>query len=212
MPENSEQTPAQTEGTEQTPAQSAETTNAEEETVTLKKSELTSKISHEVGKALRKSSKDIEALQNKVKEYEEKGLSDADKVLKDLEDTKKAKADLEAQIVARDLKEKKRAALEKANLGLPDGVGLSDVLDMMPGGEDDIEEQIKKFQKLWPAKKSLGTGTQNGTQNIKDKPVTEQVSDLVAKMRDPKVPSREKQKISEQIISLSNSQLLAQTK
>jgi hypothetical protein len=207
MADNSEQTPAQKEETEQTSAQT-EKTEQEEETITLKKSELTSKISHEVGKALKKSSKELEALQAEIKSYKDKGLSDADKVLKDLEDTKKAKADLEAQIEARDLRETKRSALEKANLGLPDGVGLSDVLDMMPGGEDDIEEQIKKFQKLWPAKKSLGTGTQNGSQSGKEPTIEEQIAALNAKQFDSKTTPKEKIKIGEQLVSLQNRKML----
>jgi hypothetical protein len=114
----------------------------------------------------RKKYADYADLKTKAAEFEKlqaEKLSETEKAAKKLIDLEKRIAEKEAQIAARDLRDKKRSALEAAKLGLPDGTAISDILDMFPGAEDDIPAQIEKFQKLFPARQGLGSSTTLGS-------------------------------------------------
>ncbi len=127
----------------------------------------------------RKKYADYKDLQTKAAEYEKlqaEKLTEAEKQAKRLSELEKTIADKEAAIAARDLKDKKRTALEAAGLRLPEGTTLSDLLDMMPGSnEDEIAAAVSKFQKMFPASKGLGTGTQTGGQT-KPTDIDEQIA------------------------------------
>jgi hypothetical protein len=148
--------------------------------------------------------KDLKASAEKLKMLEADKLSAEERAEKKLAGLQKAIEEKEAALAARDLRDKKRMALEGANLDLPEGWTLSEVLDLMPGDEDAIPDQIKVWQKRFPVKKSLGTGTQTSSQGITNLTLDEQIADLTIRMQDSKLSSKEKQALAKQSISLSN--------
>lgn len=147
-----------TEGTGQTPAPIEET---KEETYS--KAQLTDLITKEIGKVTAKHSKKLEALQAELEAERRKALPDPEKVKAELADKEKLILDATNKLLAYESKEKKRAALEGAKLSLPDDITTNDLLDMMPGNEDEaIAGYVAKFKKMFPASKGLGTSTTTG--------------------------------------------------
>jgi hypothetical protein len=147
--------------------------------------------------------KDLKTAAEKLKKLEAEKLSDTEKAAKRLSEIEKVLSEKEAALSARDLRDKKRSALEGANLGLTEGWVLSDILDLMPGDEDSIPQEIEKWKKRFPAKKSLGTGTQTGGQSLKDPTLAEQISTINLALKDPKVSSKERRDLAKQLISLN---------
>lgn len=147
--------------------------------------------------------KDLKAASEKLKTLEAEKLTDQEKATKRLADLQKSIEEKEAALTARDLRDKKRLALESANLGLTEGWTLSDILDLMPGDEDSIPQELEKWKKRFPAKRSLGTGTQTGGQSLKDPTLAEQISTINLALKDPKTSSREKRDLAKQLISLN---------
>jgi hypothetical protein len=156
--------------------------------------------------------KDLKAASEKLKILEATKLTEEEKAKAKLADLQKAIAEKDAILQARELKDKKRSVLEAANLGLTEGWTLSDILDLMPGDEESIPLELEKWKKRFPAKKSLGTGTQTGEQSLKDLTLVEQIAGLSTKMKDPKLSKAERRDIADKLASLQTKKMLEDSK
>lgn len=156
--------------------------------------------------------KDLKAASEKLKAFEAEKLTDQEKAKQKLVDLEKAISEKENLLKARDLKDKKRSALEAANLGLTEGWTLSDILDLMPGDEESISQEIEKWKKRFPSKKSLGTGTQNGNQSNGALSLDDQIAGLTQQLKDPKLTKREKQQLAQRSAQLQTKRMLERAK
>lgn len=154
---------------------------------------------------------DLKRAKAKLDELELAKLSEDEKAKKRLADLNKRIADKEKEfaekereLVLANLKDKKRSALDAAKLNLPKDVTISELLDMMPGESDeDIENAVSRFKKMFPEPKSLATGTQSGgTQQAATPDVQEQIATLTARAMDPKTSQAERSAINNKILSL----------
>ena len=146
---------------------------------------------------------DLKAKAAKLDALEAAKKTDEEKALARLKELEATIAEKEAAIKKADLREKKRSALDAAKLTLPKDVSLSDLLDMMPGGEDDIETYVSKFSKMFPApvppepSKSVGTPTKSGDP-VQSKSLRDELNEITAKLADPKTPRRERDALIDQ--------------
>ncbi len=147
---------------------------------------------------------DLAAKAAKLEEIERNKLSDEEKKkadLKALQDQIDAK---QAELTKTLLREKKRSALDAAKLALQKDVTLNDLLDMMPGGEDDIEASILRFKKIFPEpepSKAIGGGSQTPPA-AKPPDLKEQIATLEAQARDPKTDPQTRDQLNTQILGL----------
>jgi len=154
-----ETTPAKE--TSQTPANEEETTEQKEETFT--KAQLTEMLQKEIGKITAKNAKKLEAIQAELEAERRKALPDPEKIKAELADKDSKIKAYEDRLAAIEFTQKKRDALDAAKLTLPDDITTNDLLDMMPGNDDDaIAGYILRFKKMFPAQKALGTSTVTG--------------------------------------------------
>lgn len=140
---------------------------------------------------------DLKAKAAKLDEIEAAKKTDEEKALAKLKELQDKIAEKEAAILKAELREKKRSALDQAGLTLPKDVSISDLLDMMPGGEDDIESYINKFKRMFPASttepkpQGLGTQTKNG-EPAQKKSLVDELAEVTAKLTDPKTARNER--------------------
>jgi hypothetical protein len=208
-------TPTQTSGPIEKEAPKEDTANIKQEPgKTFTQAELDVIVKDRLDRQNKKYAdyKDLQVAAEKLKNLEATKLTDEERAKAKLADLEKAIKEKDAILLARELKDKKRSALETANLGLTEGWTLSDILDLMPGDEESIHQEIEKWKKRFPAKKSLGTGTQTGGQDLKNLTLDEQIAGLSAAMRDPKLSRREKQELAKKSASLQTKRLLEANK
>lgn len=141
---------------------------------------------------------DLKAKAAKLDEIEAAKKTDEEKALAKLKELEDKIAEKEAAILKAELREKKRSALDSAGLNLPSDVSISELLDMMPGGEDDIEDYIAKFKRMFPASApeptkptGLGTSTKTG-EPAQKKSLADELRDVTAKLTDPKTTRNER--------------------
>ena len=147
-------------GSESQTATQSQTETQEEK---YSKDELTAKVKKEMDKLTAKHSKQMEALQAELDAERKKNLPDPEKIKLEIEERDKKLAESTAKIAALEASILKQKALSDANLALPEGVTLTELLDMMPGNsEEEITGYIERFKKMFPASKGLGTSTSQG--------------------------------------------------
>lgn len=195
----------------QTPGQKVEDlvnadTVKQEQVKTFTQAELDAIVQDRLDREKKKYSdyKELKASAERLKTLESEKLTEQEKATKKLADLEKKITEKEEALNARDLRDKKRTALEAANLGLTDAWTFSDILDLMPGDEESIPQEIEKWKKRFPAKKGLGTGTQMGQESVGAATIQEQIQTINSKMLDPKLTRREKDVLAKQVINLSN--------
>ena len=183
-------TPGQDEGTE-----------PKEETYT--KAQFTELIQKEIAKVTAKNSKKLEALQAELEAERRKSLPDPEKIKLEIEERDKKLAESTAKIAALEASILKQKALSDANLALPEGVTLTELLDMMPGNsEEEISGYIERFKKMFPASRGLGTSTTLGASTGKSTPIVDQIRRLEMDMLKLETPLLEKEKMAKEVIRL----------
>jgi len=152
---------------------------------------------------------DLEAKAKRLDEIENAKKSDEEKALAKLRALEDTIAEKEKAIQKAELKEKKRSAIEAAKLALPKDVTISDLLDMMPGEEDDIETAILRFKKMFPESKSQGTGTQiTDTPGTGKKTVDDEMAEIRLKLKDAALSMNDKEVLAKKLLSLGNQKML----
>lgn len=152
---------------------------------------------------------DLEAKAKRLDEIENAKKSDEEKALAKLKALEDTIAEKEKAIQKAELKEKKRSAIEAAKLTLPKDVTISDLLDMMPGEEDDIETAILRFKKMFPESKSQGMGTQvpevpgSGKKTLDD-----EMAEIRLKLKDAALSMPDKEILAKKLLSLGNQKML----
>ncbi len=128
-----------------------------------------------LAKDLGMSIKEAKAFLKAKKDAEEKEKSDLQKALEQLAEKEKAIKD-------RDLRDFKRSQVDSLiadkKIRLPDGVTISDVLDMVNGpDEDGIKASAEKLIKFFPFNASMGTGTNPANAGKKDPSIDEKIAE-----------------------------------
>jgi hypothetical protein len=154
MPEETTQ-----EGTGQT-AGSDGADQTKEETYT--KAQLTELMQKEIGKVTAKHSKKLSEIQAELDTERKKSLPDPEKIKLTLEEKDGKIKELSEKLSSIEVRQKKHDALEAAKLNLPENVTLTDLLELMPGSEEDIPAHLERFKKMFPARSGLGTATTTG--------------------------------------------------
>jgi hypothetical protein len=149
----------QNDGTSQT-AGSKDADQTKEEKYS--KDQLTEQIKAEVGKVVKKHSKEMDALRLELETERKKSLPDPEKVKLEMGNLAKERDEFKSKFEGLNLKIVKREALEAAKLALPKDVTLTDLLELMPGSEEDIPAHLARFKKIFPAREGLGTSTTIG--------------------------------------------------
>jgi hypothetical protein len=184
-------------GTSQTPANNEE---IKEETYT--KAQHTEAILRETAKVKAAEVKKREKLEAELAEMKKATLPDPEKVKLEIAERDKKISEAEAKLASYEAREKKRAALDAAKLTLPADITIQDLLDMMPGNDDDaIAGYVQKFKKMFPESRGLGTqttqGTTQGTVSLSD-----QIRAMETKMLLLETPMLEKEKLAREVIKL----------
>lgn len=152
---------------------------------------------------------DLEAKAKRLDEIENAKKSDEEKALAKLKALEDTIAEKEKAIQKAELKEKKRSAIEAAKLTLPKDVTISDLLDMMPGEEDDIETAILRFKKMFPESKSQGTGTQVAeSPGSGKKTLDDEMAEIRLKLKDAALSMPDKEILAKKLLSLGNQKML----
>lgn len=162
-----------------------QTTTAKPETKTLTQAEIDAIVEdrlnrdrtvreEKLAKELGMSLKDAKALIKARKDAEDKEKSDLVKALEKATEYEKALKD-------RDLRDLKRAKVEgmiaEKKIKLPDGVSISDVLDMVSGqDEDGITKSAEKLTKFFPFNASMGSGSNPANVGQKDSTIDEKIA------------------------------------
>jgi hypothetical protein len=137
--------------------------------------------------------KDLKAAAEKLKAFEADKLTAEEKAAKKLADLEKKIAEKEEALNARDLRDLKRSKVDTLiadkKIKLPEGVTLSEVVDMVTGSdEDSITESVGKLSKFFPYDKSMGTGSNPANTGAKEKTIDEQIKDAeAAALKDPRL-------------------------
>ena len=198
MDTTTEQPQAQDKGISQTPADKEE---IKEETYT--KSQHTEAMLRETAKVKAAEAKKREKLEAELEALKRKDLPDPEKVKLELSEKDKKISEAEAKLASLEAREKKRNALDAAKLTLPADITLQDLLDMMPGNDDEaIEGYVQKFKKMFPASKGLGTSTTTGDKTTAPS-IDDEISALHARLNDPKTGTRERVTIGQQLNTLA---------
>ena len=182
MPEENNQaatSTATTDGKEQ-----QQTTTAKPETKTLTQAEIDAIVEdrlkrdresreEKLAKELGMSLKDAKALIAAKKAAAEKEKTDLEKALEKATEFEKALKD-------RDLRDLKRAKVEgmiaEKKIKLPDGVSITDVLEMVSGqDEDGVVKSVEKLPKFFPFNASMGSGTNPANGSGKAPTIDEQI-------------------------------------
>ncbi|MCK9570681.1 DUF4355 domain-containing protein [Candidatus Pacearchaeota archaeon] len=126
-----------------------------------------------LGKELGMSLKDAKVLIAARKAAEEKEKTE-------LEKAHEKAAEFEKALKDRDLRDLKRAKVEamiaEKKIKLPDGVSISDVLEMVSGqDEDGIIKSVEKLPKFFPFNATLGSGTNPANGGGKAPTIDEQI-------------------------------------
>ena len=127
-----------------------------------------------LAKELGMSIKDAKALIAARKAAEEKEKTELEKALEKATEYEKALKD-------RDLRDLKRSKVEamiaEKKIKLPDGVSISDVLEMVSGqDEDGIIKSVEKLPKFFPFNASMGSGTNPANGTEKNATLDEQIA------------------------------------
>lgn len=149
---------------------------------------------------------DLKAAKAKLDEIELATKTNEEKALIRLKELEEKLAAKEQAVKQADLREKKRAAIESAGLGLPKDVSVSELMDMIPGeSEEAIEAAIGKFKKLFPQSKAQGMGTQTvEAPNAGKKTIDMRLSELQIKLRDRTLDNRTREDLAKEMLSLTN--------
>lgn len=128
------------------------------------------KLAKELGMSL----KDAKALIAARKAAEAKEKTDLEKALEKATEFEKALKD-------RDLRDLKRAKVEgmiaEKKIKLPDGVSITDVLEMVSGqDEDGIIKSVEKLPKFFPFNASMGSGSNPANGGTKEATLDEQIA------------------------------------
>ncbi len=128
------------------------------------------KLAKELGMPL----KDAKALIAARKAAEEKEKTELEKALEKATEFEKALKDRDL----RDLKRSKvEALLAEKKIKLPDGVSISDVLEMVSGqDEDGIVKSVEKLPKFFPFNATMGGGTNPANGSQKDPTLDEKIA------------------------------------
>lgn len=182
--ENTQQAGTSAANTEGDNQQQQTTNTAKPETKTLTQAEIDAiiedrlardrktreeKLATDLGMSL-KEAKALIAAQKKAKEDEKT----------ELERERDEKENLKKAIKERDLRDFKRTTIDQMiadkKIKLPEGVSISDVLDMVNGpDEDGILKSAEKLPKFFPFNASMGTGTNPANTTGKDPTIDEQI-------------------------------------
>lgn len=124
-------------------------------------------------KELGMSTKEAKALIKARKEAEE-----AEKTA--LEKANEKAAELEKALNERNLRDLKRTLVDgmiaSKQIKLPDGVSISDVLDMVNGADEDgIVKSVEKLTKFFPFNASMGSGSNPANGSQKEATLDEQI-------------------------------------
>lgn len=153
---------------------------------------------------------DLKAKAEKLKQFEDKDLTDVEKLKKEHEKAIGKANDLDKELTGTKLENAKLKALIKAGVN-PDQ--LDGLLKRVSGATEeeifaDVEE-LKSMgwigQKSDPAKeppKGIGTATKTGDQTPA-KSLQDQLNESNAKLRDPKLPYSEKQALIDLVLQLN---------
>lgn len=166
-----------------------QTTTAKPETKTLTQAEIDAIVEDrlkrdresredKLAKELGMSLKDAKALIAARKAAEAKEKTDLEKALEKATEFEKALKD-------RDLRDLKRAKVEgmiaEKKIKLPDGVSITDVLEMVSGqDEDGITKSVEKLPKFFPFNATMGGGTNPANGGGKVPTIDEQIKALEA--------------------------------
>jgi ribosome-binding protein aMBF1 (putative translation factor) len=126
-------------------------------------------------KELGMSTKEAKALIKARKEAEE-----AEKTA--LEKANEKAAELEKALNERNLRDLKRTLVDgmiaSKQIKLPDGVSISDVLDMVNGADEDgIVKSVEKLTKFFPFNASMGSGSNPANGGQKEPSLDEQIKE-----------------------------------
>lgn len=151
----------------------------------------------------------MEELLGKIKSYEEKDLTDVEKLKKEHEKAISEKADLDKRLIGTKLENAKLKALIKAGVN-PDQ--LDGLLKRVSGTTEeeifaDVEELkslgwIGQKQETTKETKGIGTATKTGDQTPA-KSLQDQLNESNAKLRDPKMPYAKKQALIDLVLQLN---------
>jgi hypothetical protein len=113
-----------------------------------------------------------------------------------LEKANEKAANMEKALKDRDLRDLKRTKVDsliaEKKIKLPDGVSISDVLDMIHGDDENgITESAGKLTKFFPFNASMGTGSNPANGGKKGPTIDEQITEAEAlAVKDPKMWNR----------------------
>lgn len=152
---------------------------------------------------------DLKQAKAKLDEIEMANKSKEEQALAKLQALEAKIAESQKAVQAAELKEKKRAALESAKLGIPKDVTVSELLDMIPGEtEEAIDSAITRLKKLFPASKAQGVGTQSAEIPVPAvKSIPQQLAELGAQLKDRTLDNRSREELARQMLRLTNRQM-----
>jgi hypothetical protein len=152
---------------------------------------------------------DLKLAKAKLDEIEMASKTNEERALAKLKDLETKLAEQERAVRAADTKEKKRAALESANLGIPKDVTLTELLDMIPGETDEaIESAITRLKKLFPVSKAQGIGTQvTETPNAGKKTIAMRLAEIRVQLKDRTLDNHGRDVLAKEMITLTNRQM-----
>ena len=154
---------------------------------------------------------DLKLAKSKLDEIEMANKSKEEQALAKLLALEAKIAESEKMVRAAEIKERKRAALENAKLGIPKDVALSEMLDMIPGEtEEAIESAIMRLKKLFPENKAQGIGTQTTVEAKAPKTVESRMAEIQIQLKDRALDYRTKENLAREMLSLSNRQMREQ--
>jgi hypothetical protein len=158
---------------------------------------------------------DLKAAKARLDEIEKSKLTDQEKTEARIKALEKALEEKDQSIKARDLRDAKRSKVDslvsEKKIKLPDGVSISDILDLVTGSDEEaINESLAKLQKFFPIGKGVGGGSQR--EPGKELTIDDQINDLNIRLHDPKITRKEQQVIADQLIDLNTKKMIQAAK
>lgn len=158
--------------------------------------------------AAKRFQKQIDELTAKIQDFEGKDLGEIEKLQKKLEKLNGDYAEKDKELSGANLKLSKMEALLNAG-ALPEQI--TKLLKRVSGTTpEEIESDVAELKEMgWIGQpkteppKNQGTGTQVAPPSVERKSIQDQLNEVNAKLRDPKIPYGEKSKLTDLAIQLA---------